>query len=547
MKSFKKGIVVGIFLVNVSMHCAFTSQNQVENKQLLHAELQVVFYDFKQALVQNDIEEIKAIIQKYPTAPNVPIGIRPLAQAIAMGHNQAVDLLVAAGADIKSKDFISGDSLLHTAAHYGNLYAVNELIKKGLSVTTKNKNGQIPLHIALQAENAQDETKENFDLIDSLLNKAPESINAQDEFGATILHYAVIRNNFPLVCQCIQNNIDIHIKDKAGLTALQYAILYRNIDAFEKLYDLMSIKPYNYCDKSLLKKLLRPNIQYDLDSTKHELKSECRQGELNKLLFQAVCDVEIINAALAAGANVNALNEINWTPLHIASCTGYTQTVQALIAAGADVNALDKNNWTPLHIASRNGNTQTVQALIAVGANVNALDKNNWTPLYVASRNGNTQTVEALIAAGADVNALNANNWTPLHIASCYGNTQTVEALIAAGAHINALDKDNLTPLYVASCTRNENTQTVQALIAAGADVNALNANNWTPLHIASCYGYTQIAQMLIAAGAHINALDKDNWTPLYVACRNGYTQIVQALIAAGAEVLGKHKEVNVV
>ena len=52
------------------------------------------------------------------------------------------------------------------------------------------------------------------------------------------------------------------------------------------------------------------------------------------------------------GADVNAQNETNLTPLHRASLLGNIQIVQLLIDHGADVTAKDWKHQTPLHYAS---------------------------------------------------------------------------------------------------------------------------------------------------------------------------------------------------
>ena len=75
------------------------------------------------------------------------------------------------------------------------------------------------------------------------------------------------------------------------------------------------------------------------------------------------------------------------------------------IAAGADVNAVDEHRKTPLHHAAKRGNEQCVLALIRGGANVHAKDGEGHTPLHYAAGEGATECVSALLAADADVNS----------------------------------------------------------------------------------------------------------------------------------------------
>ena len=54
---------------------------------------------------------------------------------------------------------------------------------------------------------------------------------------------------------------------------------------------------------------------------------------------------------MAAGADVNAKNAIDETPLDLAAMNGYKETAELLIANGADVNVKSKFGKTPLDLA----------------------------------------------------------------------------------------------------------------------------------------------------------------------------------------------------
>ena len=76
-------------------------------------------------------------------------------------------------------------------------------------------------------------------------------------------------------------------------------------------------------------------------------------------------------------ANVNAIDDTHYTPLHMAS---NKETVELLIAEGADVNAKTDDGFTPLHVAARHRRTEIGELLITKGANVNAKDEDGGTP-----------------------------------------------------------------------------------------------------------------------------------------------------------------------
>ena len=66
--------------------------------------------------------------------------------------------------------------------------------------------------------------------------------------------------------------------------------------------------------------------------------------------------------------------------IHNAVIEGDIQAVKQHLAAGADVNAKDGNEWTPLHYAAANGHKEIAELLITKGANVNAKDDDGGTP-----------------------------------------------------------------------------------------------------------------------------------------------------------------------
>ncbi|HEY3412009.1 MAG TPA: ankyrin repeat domain-containing protein [Armatimonadota bacterium] len=106
-----------------------------------------------------------------------------------------------------------------------------------------------------------------------------------------------------------------------------------------------------------------------------------------EVLLEMGADTEIVSAnptavtplqsALAAGAEGIARNLIEhganihlsgWSPLHYAAANNLPDTAEYLIARGADINALNPDNETPLALAQRSGNLETAAILSMHGA-----------------------------------------------------------------------------------------------------------------------------------------------------------------------------------
>ena len=90
------------------------------------------------------------------------------------------------------------------------------------------------------------------------------------------------------------------------------------------------------------------------------------------------------------------------TALHLAAWFDKSGSgVRALVEAGAEINALNNFQETPLHLAA-NWNPAAVPILLAANAEVNLLDINNDSPLLYAAGNNQPECVVALCKAGAD-------------------------------------------------------------------------------------------------------------------------------------------------
>ena len=129
---------------------------------------------------------------------------------------------------------------------------------------------------------------------------------------------------------------------------------------------------------------------------------------------------------------------------------------ELLIAAGADLEAINAVDATPLGVAAA-GKPQLglCQALLAVVANANtAGSATGRTALHFAATSGAGVTCALLLEAGAwDAGGTAVGQYrdAPLHLAARFGDVTSCRTLIAAGAPVDALDVEGTTPLHAAA------------------------------------------------------------------------------------------------
>lgn len=129
------------------------------------------------------------------------------------------------------------------------------------------------------------------------------------------------------------------------------------------------------------------------------------QQRLNSKLIDAVeyGNRDLVKKILDRGAQVDARDLKDWTPLHIAATYGNTDTARLLLDRGAQVDARTPHGLTPLHHAANNCRRDTVMLLLDRGAQVDAKDINGWTPFrFTVQRGGDRRVARLLIHHGAD-------------------------------------------------------------------------------------------------------------------------------------------------
>lgn len=166
---------------------------------------------------------------------------------------------------------------------------------------------------------------------------------------------------------------------------------------------------------------------------------------------------KVVRLLLAHGASVSVPRQrdtvFTWTIWSKRSERAKVDILEAVIAHGADVNRKDHAGDPPLSQAVLKHNMQVVQCLLHHGARLHLKDGSGDMVLHTAIRSNyrSPAMVSLLLQHGARINARNRKHATPLIMATEKGNLEIVRLLVDAGAAINLADEDGRTALMAAA------------------------------------------------------------------------------------------------
>jgi ankyrin repeat protein len=241
-------------------------------------------------------------------------------------------------------------------------------------------------------------------------------------------------------------------------------------------------------------------------------------------LLELLLDVDV-----DAAGGLDQIDDLGWTPLHVACFNGHIQVTELLLRRGANANSVSKHGWSPIQIAAEVGQAETVKMLKNHGAETNVAGNSGETPLHLAAVHGHASVVQLLLELEVVIDARDDHGRTALDAGSFGGHLEVVQRLLQHGATINSRDNEDWTPINKASSQGH--TDVVKALLKQGADIHLPNSAGWTPIYSASETGSLGIAELLLHHGADVNTPDSTGWTALTIAAYGGYEHIVELLL----------------
>uniref|UniRef100_A0A8R1E9Z4 Uncharacterized protein n=1 Tax=Caenorhabditis japonica TaxID=281687 RepID=A0A8R1E9Z4_CAEJA len=195
-----------------------------------------------------------------------------------------------------------------------------------------------------------------------------------------------------------------------------------------------------------------------------------------------------VEKCIKAGADVNALDSDENTPLMLAVKSRRVKLAVILMRAGADPTIYNKSERSALHEAAVNKDLMMMRRLLTdkrLLRDIDELDRNGLTVLMEVARSEGDYQVEMaklLLSKGAKIDSDGASRKdseiyrgrTALHYAALVDNLPMVEYLVSQNANKDKQDEAGQTPIMLAAKEGHE--RVVMMLIACGASVVAVDA-----------------------------------------------------------------------
>ncbi|MBQ6942630.1 MAG: ankyrin repeat domain-containing protein, partial [Akkermansia sp.] len=259
-----------------------------------------------------------------------------------------------------------GEALLN-AVKKRDTDTLSLLLTAGADVNTTDKNGIAPIHWAALGGYT--------DSLKLLLAIPGINLNSSDKNGFTPLHLAAYGGRTECVKLLLAApGIDVSKPAKNGTPPLELATAKGHTECAQLIRQAGTTAPAINDKATAQKKLQEMGME---------------QGQYNEALRHAAYQgrADILRLILAAGADVNKVDEYGATPLIRAAVKGHPECVKLLLdAPGIDVNKANENGWSPLMETAKQGLSECMKLLLAApGIDVNKANADGWSPLYLAA------------------------------------------------------------------------------------------------------------------------------------------------------------------
>lgn len=367
-------------------------------------------------------------------------GMTPLLLAAYEGHDDVVELLLEAGADVDETAGPDGNvsaaaavTPLLAAAAMGHMKTVSRLLFWGAAVDAIDCEGRTALCLAA--------ARGSIEVVRALLDRGLDE-NHKDDLGWTPLHAAACEGHRAVCAALTERGSMARVgeMDIEGRTPLILAAQEGHWSTVRLLLDRRSPIDHRAYDghSALSSALLEDHAEVAELLMRRGADTDVRDAEGRPLLYLLVLEGRLEMATLLiekGGVPLESRDSEGRTALHVASWQGCVEMVDLLLKHGANPNAQDTEGRPPMHSVAWTGHTEVgCHLLKANGVNIDLACFQGATALSIAAQEGHTNIVAMLLERGANPDHMDKYGRTPVKVAGKRGHFNIVRLLESYGA-----------------------------------------------------------------------------------------------------------------
>ena len=343
------------------------------------------------------------------------------------------------------------------------------LVEAGADVNIPDRDGRTALMYALE--------KGHTESVKFLTEQmSVPALNQVNNDGKTALMMAASRytdDHGLSLKSLVEAGADVNVHDRAGRTALMYALKIGHTEIVKFLTDQMSVPALNQVNNDGKTALMMAASRYTDD---HGLSVKC--------LVEAGADVNVQDRSGRTALMLAVDRPLSyWKRSNNDTELDHTSRVQSLIKGRADLSLQDKSGRNALMVAIERNQSIDILKLLTENMSVstlNQVNKEGQTALMTAaSISDHMNGICLLIEAGADLNVTDTElGYTALMCAIHERNNMAATLLLEKGALVNTVSRYIETPLSLVRSDKGMITE----LLSRGLDP-ALSCRNQGILH----------------------------------------------------------------
>jgi len=379
----------------------------------------------------------------------LPEGETVLMTAARTGRLDAVDALLARGADVNAVERWQRQTALMWAAAERHAPVVNRLIARGADLSPRSRGGLTALLFAVRAG--------DLDTVRTLVTAGASPSDAAPD-GTSALMLSIINVHFDVTAFLLESGASPNGPDPRGSALHALAFIRRR--GFPNSPPPTPTSTVDSLDlaRQLLQRGADPNVRISW-----------KEGPFDR-------DLGTVRAPQNIGIGRNYMSFIGATPFYLAARSGDVALMRLLVEHGADPKLATLQNVTPLMAAaglgfwdgespgSESDALDAVRLAHELGNDVNAVADFGDTP---TETDGTALLGRHFLKLDNAVGDMRWSGSTALHGAALRGANSIVRFLVEKGARLDARNKIGWTPLQVAEGVFVANTMKAQADTAA--------------------------------------------------------------------------------